>query len=438
MNRTTDEGQSSMTATNAELLARRNAAVVRGIGHTTPISAARALNSEVWDVEGKRYVDFAGGIAVVNTGHCHPKVLAAVRAQMEKFTHTCFQVLMYEPYIELAERLNKLAPMKGEVKTGFFTTGAEATENAIKIARAATGRFGVIAFTGAFHGRTALASAMTGKVVPYKKGLGPVMPDVFHVPFPVPQLDVTVEDSLKFLNFIFKADVDPSRVAAIIVEPVQGEGGFHPAPAELMSAIRAICDEHGIVFIADEVQTGFGRTGTMFAMEQYDIEPDLITVAKSMAGGFPLSGVIGRAAIMDAADPGGLGGTYAGNPLACAAALAVLEVFEEEKLLARSKAIGNRLRARLESLERRNDLMPITALRGPGAMVAFDIVKDRVTQEPDAAATKMVVQRAYQNGLVLLSCGVNANSIRILVPLTASDAIVDEGLDILEQALSSA
>jgi len=427
-----------MTATNAELLARRNAAVVRGIGHTTPISAARALNSEVWDVEGKRYVDFAGGIAVVNTGHCHPKVLAAVRAQMEKFTHTCFQVLMYEPYIELAEKLNKLAPITGELRTGFFTTGAEATENAIKISRAATGRSSIIAFTGAFHGRTALASAMTGKVVPYKKGLGPVMPDVFHVPFPVQQLDVTVEDSLKFLNFIFKADVDPSRVAAIIIEPVQGEGGFHPAPAELMSAIRAICDEHGIVFIADEVQTGFGRTGKMFAMENYDVEPDLVTVAKSMAGGFPLSGVIGRAAIMDAADPGGLGGTYAGNPLACAAALAVLEVFEEEKLVARSNAIGDRLRARLETWQRRNDLMPITAVRGPGAMVAFDIVKDSVSKEPDAAATKMVTQRAYQNGLVLLSCGVNANSIRILVPLTASDAIVDEGLDILEQALAAA
>ena len=427
-----------MSATNAELLARRNAAVVRGIGHTTPISAARALNSEVWDVEGKRYVDFAGGIAVVNTGHCHPKVLAAVRAQMEKFTHTCFQVLMYEPYIELAEKLNKLAPITGELRTGFFTTGAEATENAIKISRAATGRSSIIAFTGAFHGRTALASAMTGKVVPYKKGLGPVMPDVFHVPFPVQQLDVTVEDSLKFLNFIFKADVDPSRVAAIIIEPVQGEGGFHPAPAELMSAIRAICDEHGIVFIADEVQTGFGRTGKMFAMENYDVEPDLVTVAKSMAGGFPLSGVIGRAAIMDAADPGGLGGTYAGNPLACAAALAVLEVFEEEKLVARSNAIGDRLRARLETWQRRNDLMPITAVRGPGAMVAFDIVKDSVSKEPDAAATKMVTQRAYQNGLVLLSCGVNANSIRILVPLTASDAIVDEGLDILEQALAAA
>jgi 4-aminobutyrate aminotransferase / (S)-3-amino-2-methylpropionate transaminase / 5-aminovalerate transaminase len=427
-----------MAATNAELLARRNAAVVRGIGHTTPISAARTLNAEIWDVEGKRYVDFAGGIAVVNTGHCHPKVLAAVRAQMEKFTHTCFQVLMYEPYIELAEKLNKLAPMKGDLKAAFFTTGAEATENAIKIARAATGRSSLIAFTGAFHGRTALASAMTGKVVPYKKGLGPVMPDVFHVPFPASQLDVTVEDSLKFLNFIFKADVDPSRVAAIIIEPVQGEGGFHPAPAELMSAIRAICDEHGIVFIADEVQTGFGRTGKMFAMENYDVEPDLVAVAKSMAGGFPLSGVIGRAAIMDVADPGGLGGTYAGNPLACAAALAVLEVFEEEKLVARSNAIGNRLRARLETLQKRNDLMPITAIRGPGAMVAFDIVKDSVTKEPDAAATKLVTQRAYQNGLVLLSCGVNANSIRILVPLTAADAIVDEGLDILEQALAAA
>lgn len=423
--------------TNAELLSRRQAAVVRGVGHVTPISAQRALNAEIWDVEGKRYVDFAGGIAVVNTGHCHPKILAAVSEQMQRFTHTCFQVLMYEPYILLAERLNAIAPIQGPLKTAFFTTGAEATENAIKIARAATGRSGVISFTGAFHGRTIMASAMTGKVVPYKKGLGPTLPDVWHVPFPVPQFGVSVEDALKFLGYIFKADVDPSRVAAIILEPVQGEGGFHQAPPELMRALRRICDEHGIVLVADEVQTGFGRTAKMFAMEHYDVSPDLICVAKSLAGGFPLSGVIGRAAIMDAADPGGLGGTYAGNPLACAAALAVLDIFAEEKLLDRAAALGTRLMARLEKLRMRNDLMPIADIRGLGAMVAFDIVKERGSAEPDAEATKRVVQFAHENGLILLSCGTNANTIRILTPLTAEEAIVDEGLDILEKALTN-
>ena len=423
--------------TNAELLSRRQAAVVRGVGHVTPISAQRALNAEIWDVEGKRYVDFAGGIAVVNTGHCHPKILAAVSEQMQRFTHTCFQVLMYEPYILLAERLNAIAPIQGPLKTAFFTTGAEATENAIKIARAATGRSGVISFTGAFHGRTIMASAMTGKVVPYKKGLGPTLPDVWHVPFPVPQFGVSVEDALKFLGYIFKADVDPSRVAAIILEPVQGEGGFHQAPPELMRALRRICDEHGIVLVADEVQTGFGRTAKMFAMEHYDVSPDLICVAKSLAGGFPLSGVIGRAAIMDAADPGGLGGTYAGNPLACAAALAVLDIFAEEKLLDRAAALGTRLMTRLEKLRMRNDLMPIADIRGLGAMVAFDIVKERGSAEPDAEATKRVVQFAHENGLILLSCGTNANTIRILTPLTAEEAIVDEGLDILEKALTN-
>jgi 4-aminobutyrate aminotransferase/(S)-3-amino-2-methylpropionate transaminase len=423
--------------TNSDLLSRRNAAVVRGIGHTTPLSASRARNAELWDVEGKRYVDFAGGIAVVNTGHCHPRIIAAVREQMERFTHTCFQVVMYEPYIALAERLNALVPISGPLKSAFFTTGAEATENAIKIARAATDRSGVIAFTGGFHGRTILASSLTGKVVPYKKGLGPALPEVWHVPFPTPHNDVTVEDALKYLGFIFKADVDPSRVAAIIIEPVQGEGGFHQAPPELMRALRRICDEHGIVLIADEVQTGFGRTGTMFAMEHYDVEPDLICVAKSLAGGFPLSGVIGKAPIMDAAEPGGLGGTYAGNPLACVAALAVLDVFEEEKLLERSEAIGARIKARLEALQARNDLLPIRGIRGPGAMVAFDIVKERGGDEPDPNATKRVVQRAYESGLILLSCGTSANTIRILVPLTADDATVDEGLDVLEQALAA-
>jgi 4-aminobutyrate aminotransferase/(S)-3-amino-2-methylpropionate transaminase len=423
-------------STNAELLARRNAAVVRGIGHSTAISAARAENAEVWDVEGRRYIDFAGGIAVLNTGHRHPKVIAAVEAQLGRFTHTCFQVLMYEPYIELAERLNALVPISGPVKSGFFSTGAEATENAIKIARAATGRSGIIAFTGGFHGRTIMAMAMTGKVVPYKKGLGPAQAEVWHVPFPVPQLDVSVEDSLKYLHFLFKADIDPSRVAAIIIEPVQGEGGFHQAPPALMEALRQICDEHGIVLVADEVQTGFGRTGKLFAMEHYSVEPDLICVAKSLAGGFPLSGVIGRAKIMDAADPGGLGGTYAGNPLACAAALAVLDIFRDENLIGRANAIGARIKARLETMQRRNDLIPIAGIRGAGAMIAYDIVKTRGTSEPDAEATKRVTKTAAELGLILLSCGTTANTIRILVPLTAEDHTIDEGLGIMEQALA--
>ena len=424
-------------ATNAELLSRREKAVVRGIGYTTPFFAERAKNAEVWDVEGKRYVDFAGGIAVLNTGHCHPKVMEAVREQMERFTHTCFMVMMYEPFIALAERLNRLAPIDGPAKTALFTTGAEATENAVKIARAHTGRPGVIAFTGAFHGRTALASALTGKVVPYKKGLGPTVPDIWHVPFPVPQFGVTVEDSLKYLAFIFKADVDPSRIAAFIVEPVQGEGGFHQAPPELMRALRRICDEHGIVLIADEVQTGFGRTAKLFAMEHYDVKPDLICVAKSLAGGFPLSGVIGKAEMMDAPGPGGLGGTYAGNPLACAAALAVLDVFEQEKLLDRAAAMGTKIKARLESMRMRNTLVPIADIRGLGAMIAFDIVKDRGGSDADAETTKRVLQRAHNAGLILLSCGVNANTVRILTPLTAEEKILDEGLDILEQALAA-
>jgi 4-aminobutyrate aminotransferase/(S)-3-amino-2-methylpropionate transaminase len=422
--------------TNSELISRRSAAVVRGVGHATPIAAARALNSEIWDVEGKRYIDFAGGIAVLNTGHCHPHVISKVREQLDRFTHTSFQVLLYEPYVALAEKLNTLVPISGPVKSLLLTTGAEATENAIKIARAATGRSGVIAFTGGFHGRTVLAMNMTGKVTPYKKGLGPSIPDIWHVPFSVPGHGVSVDDTLKSLNFLFKADVDPDRVAAIIIEPIQGEGGFHPAPTELMNALRRICDANGILLIADEVQTGFGRTGKMFAMEHYDVEPDIICVAKSLAGGFPLSGVVGRAAIMDAAEVGGLGGTYAGNPLACVAALAVLDVFEKERLLERSVAIGEKLKKTISSWRMRNDLVAVSEPRGPGAMVAFDIVKEHGSDEPDASATKRVTQRAYENGLVLLSCGIDASTIRILVPLTVSEEVLDEGLVILEHALA--
>jgi 4-aminobutyrate aminotransferase / (S)-3-amino-2-methylpropionate transaminase / 5-aminovalerate transaminase len=424
--------------TNAELLARRNKAVARGVAHATPVYAARAENAEIWDAEGKRYIDFAGGIAVLNVGHRHPKVMAAVRDQLDRYTHTAFQVLAYEPYIELAERLNKLAPFKGPAKTVLFTTGAEATENCVKLARAATGRSGIIAFTGAFHGRTMLTMALTGKVLPYKKSFGAMPGEIYHLPFPIAHQGVTVEDSLKALQFLFKADIEPQRVAAIMIEPVQGEGGFYVAPPELLRALRKICDENGIVLVSDEVQAGFARTGKMFGIEHSGVEPDLIAIAKSLAGGFPLSGVVGRAAIMDAAEPGGLGGTYGGNPVACAAALAVLDIIEQEKLLARADAVGQRIKAALEKLSRQNDLLPIAAIRGPGAMVAFEIVKERGGFDPDPEATKRLTTRALELGLVVLSCGVYGNVIRILVPLTASDAIVDEGMSLLGRAMKVA
>jgi 4-aminobutyrate aminotransferase / (S)-3-amino-2-methylpropionate transaminase / 5-aminovalerate transaminase len=425
-------------STNASLHARRTAAVPRGVATAYPVFVDRAVNAEIWDIEGRRFVDFAGGIAVLNTGHRHPKVLAAVQAQLDRYTHTAFQVLPYEPYVELAERLNSLAPFTGEAKTILFSTGAEAVENAIKIARASTGRSGVIAFTGAFHGRTIMAMALTGKVAPYRKKFGLAPPGIYHLPFPTDVDGVSVADSLKALEFLFRADVEPSSVAAIIIEPVQGEGGFNPAPAELLAALRKIADQHGIVLIADEIQTGFARTGKMFGIEHSGVEPDLVTVAKSLAGGFPLSGIIGRAAIMDAAEPGGLGGTYAGSPIACAAALAVLDVIAEERLVERANAMGGTIKAALERTAQRNDTVPMAGIRGPGAMIAFDIVKERGGREPDADATKRVTLAALEEGLVLLSCGVHGNTIRILTPLTASDTILAEGLGKLERALIAA
>ncbi|PSJ55029.1 4-aminobutyrate--2-oxoglutarate transaminase [Pseudaminobacter soli (ex Li et al. 2025)] len=424
--------------TNASLQARRVAAVPRGVATANAVFAQRAEGSELWDAEGNRYIDFGGGIAVLNTGHRHPKVIAAVRDQLDAYTHTAFQIVPYEPYIALCERLNEIAPFKGPAKSILFSTGAEAVENAVKIARAHTGRTNVIAFTGAFHGRTLMTSALTGKVAPYKKKFGPMPAGVWHIPFPVAQHGVTVADSLKALEYLFRADVDPANVAAIIIEPVQGEGGFHPAPTDLLEALRKICDEHGILLIADEVQTGFARTGKMFGIENSGVEPDLITIAKSLAGGFPLSGVVGRAEIMDAPEPGGLGGTYAGSPLACAAALAVLDVIKEEKLIDRANALGDRMKGELTRFAQRNDIVPMAAIRGPGAMIAFDIVKDRVSQEPDADATKRVTQAALAEGLVLLSCGVHANTIRLLMPLTISDALLDEGMAKLERALVAA
>ena len=425
-----------MPTSNAELLARRQNAVPRGVAHATPIFAAAAENAELWDVEGKRYIDFAGGIAVLNTGHRHPKVIAAVERQLALYTHTAFQVAPYEPYIALCERLNRLAPFSGPAKTLLVNSGAEAVENATKIARTATGRPGLIAFAGAFHGRTLMTMGLTGKVAPYKKKAGPMPPELYHIPFPAPSLGVTIEDALKALAQLFKADIDPERVAAIIIEPVQGEGGFHEAPPALLRELRRICDRHGILLIADEVQCGFGRTGRMFGIEHSSVEPDLVTIAKSLGGGFPIAGVIGRAAIMDAVDPGGLGSTYGGNPVACAAALAVLDILVEENLLMRAEEIGARLKQRLAEFQRRSDIVPIAAIRGPGAMVAFDIVEPGAEELPDAA--QRVAKAALADGLILLTCGVHGNTIRILVPLTASDAIIEEGLGILERALVSA
>ena len=418
---------------NAALMARRQAAIPRGVGQSHPIFISRAKNAEIWDVEGKRYVDFAGGIAVLNTGHCHPDIIAAVKAQLDSYTHTCFQVVAYEPYVELAERINALAPGDFAKKTLFLTSGSEAVENAIKIARAHTGRSGVIAFTSGYHGRTMFTLGLTGKIVPYKTGFGPFPAEIFHASFPDPLHGVSVEDSLASIETIFKNDIEASCVAAIIIEPVQGEGGFNVAPFEFLQQLRVLCDKHGILLIADEIQTGAGRTGTWFAVEQSGVAPDLITMAKSMAGGFPISAVVGRADVMDAPAPGGLGGTYAGSPLACAAALAVLKVFEKENLLERSQKLGEYLRKRLLAMAGKHTA--IANVRGLGAMMAIELCNGGDLHAPDPDLTKRLVLEAMRRGLILLSCGTYGNVIRILVPLTASDATVDEGLDIIDAAL---
>ena len=420
---------------NDDLLRRRAAALPRGIASAAPIFAAHAENAELWDVDGKRYIDFAGGIAVLNTGHRHPGVVDAAKKQIDLVTHTAFQVMGYEPYVALAERLNQLVPIEGEVRTVLFSTGAEAVENAVKIARAATGRTGVIAFSGAFHGRTLLTMALTGKVTPYKGAFGPMPPDVFHVPFPIARYGVDVEQSLTALRHLLRSDVGPERVAAIVVEPVQGEGGFHVAPPQLLTALRSVCDEHGILFIVDEVQSGFARTGRWFAIEHADVQPDLMTLAKSLAGGLPLSAVTGRAEVMDAVAPGGLGGTYGGSPVACAAALAVIDAIEQEGLVDRATRLGARVRERLETFAGRDDLLPIAAIRGLGSMLAFDLVRDHDPAEPDGKAARSVTQRALELGLILLSCGVSGETIRLLYPLTIPEEQLDEGLDILERVL---
>lgn len=419
--------------TNSEILSRRQSATPRGVASATSIFVEKAKNAELWDVEGRRYIDFAAGIAVCNTGHCHPKITAAVAKQSELFAHTAFQVVPYESYVSLAERINAIAPIK-DAKTIFMTTGAEAVENAIKIARYHTRRSAVISFAGAFHGRSLLTMGLTGKVVPYKAGFGPFPAEIYHVPFPIEHYGVTPADSLAALDRLFKSDVEPGKVAAIIIEPVQGEGGFYIAPKDFMQSLRQLCDQYGIVLICDEVQSGFARTGKMFATEYAEIEPDLMTMAKALAGGYPLSGVVGKAAIMDAPEPGGLGGTYGGSPIGCAAAHAVLDVIEEEHLIERSNRIGSRMLERIQGIKQQGTAS-IGDIRGLGAMVAFELIKDQAGHVPDPDAVKALTAKALENGLILLSCGIYGNTIRLLAPLTTPDAILDEGLDILEKSL---
>jgi 4-aminobutyrate aminotransferase len=422
-------------STSTDLKARKAAAVPNGVG-TKGIYVAKAENSELWDVDGRRYVDFAAGIAVLNTGHRHPKIMAAVAEQAHAFTHTCFHVVSYESYVRLAERLNALAPGDFAKKTLFLNSGAEAVENAIKIARYHTKRSAVVAFSGGFHGRTHMTMGLTGKVMPYKRGFGPFPAEVYHAEFPQPYHGVTTEQALADIDRLFHADVDPKSVAAVIIEPVQGEGGFNVAPFEFLRALRRLCDEHGIVLIADEVQTGIARTGKMFSIDHAGVVPDLITLAKGLGGGFPLSAVTGRATIMDAAHPGGLGGTYGGNPISIAAAHAVLDVIESEDLCGRAGRVGQRMRSHLEALAKHLPCMG--DVRGLGAMVAFELVKDAKTKEPDADLTASILAHAEQRGLILLSCGTSANVVRLLAPLTIPDAVLEEGLTILSAAVRDA
>lgn len=418
---------------NEQIQARKAAATPRGVGVTAPFFADRAEGAELWDVEGRRFIDFAGGIAVMNVGHGHPQVKAALQAQLERFTHTCYQVVPYEGYVALAEKLNALTPGTHAKKTAFFSTGAEAVENAVKIARAHTQRSGVIAFGGAFHGRSLFAVALTGKVQPYKAGFGPFPPEIYHAPFPCHC--ASLAEVKRAVQQLFKADIEPSRVAAIIFEPVQGEGGFNVIQPEAVRWLRELCDAHGILLVADEVQTGFGRTGTLFAMEQFGVVPDILVSAKSLAAGLPLSAVTGRADVMDAPAPGGLGGTYAGNPMAIAAAHAVIEIMAEEQLPQRGAMLGARLQTLLSGM--RATVPQIADVRGLGAMVAVEFRRPG-TAEPDADFTKRVQAQALQRGLILLSCGVDANVLRFLFPLTIAEPLFDDALTILQASLQAA
>jgi len=414
--------------TNASLQARKTKVIARGQGNVYPVYVERAENSELWDVEGKRYIDFGTGIAVCNTGHSHPKVVNAVKEQLDKFSHTCVMVNPYEVAVELAEKLVEAAPGESDKKAIFVSTGAEAVENCVKIARAHTGRRGIIAFNGGFHGRTNLTMALTGKITPYKNLFGPFPGDIFHAPFPVECHDITVKQSLKAIENLFKVDIAPSDVAAIIVESVQGEGGFYAAPTEFLQALRNICDEHGIVLIADEIQTGFGRTGKMFSFEHSGVEADLMTMAKGIAGGFPIAAVVGKSDIMDAPLPGGLGGTYGGSPVACAAALAVLDVIKEENLIERSVQVGALFNERLSALKSQYPDI-ILDVRNQGSMIAMELIVDGDSEQANTQLTQAIIGKAAEYGLVLLACGFYGNVIRFLPALTISDELANEGLD---------
>ena len=420
---------------NMDWQARKNDAIARGEGNIAPVYVERAQGSEIWDVEGNRYIDFGTGIAVTSAGHSHPKIVAAVAEQLERFSHTCVMVTPYDSAVRLAEKLNELVPGNSKKKSIFVTTGAEAVENAVKIARAHTGRRGVIAFNGGYHGRTSLTMGLTGKITPYKNLFGPFPAEIYHARFPIEYHGISVEDSLKAVNDLFLADIAPSDVAAIIVEPVQGEGGFYPAPVEFLQALRALCDEHGILLIIDEIQTGFARTGKMFCSEYAGIEADLMTVAKGMANGFPIAAVVGKADIMDAPLPGGIGGTYAGSPLGCVAGLAMMEVIEEEGLVEAANHVGEVFRKRLDALQARFPTTIGHLRTSHGAMMAMELVKHGDAEQPDPDLTKALVGRAYENGLALLSCGARGNVIRFLPALNISTELMNEGLDILEKCL---
>ncbi len=410
--------------------------VARGVVAAHPIFAARAQGSRIWDTDGREYLDFAAGIGVLNVGHNHPTVLAAVRNQLDRFVHTCFQVVMYEPYVELGRRLGELLPTLAPTKAFFATTGAEAVENAVKIARAATGRPAVIAFQGGFHGRTLMGMTLTGMSSPYKQSFGPFAPEVYHAPYPYEYRGWSSERALDGLQELFASDVAPNRVAAILIEPQLGDGGFVPAPVAYLQRLREIASQHGILLILDEIQSGFGRTGRMFSFEHAGIVPDLVTVAKGLANGFPLSGVIGRAAVMDVPDPGGLGGTYGGNPVSCAAALAVLDVFRDENLLCRAERLGAILGEGLANMAARHEC--IGDVRGVGTMKAIEIVRDRDSKAPDADRTAAILEGARARGLIVIRCGANRNVVRLLPPLVTTDAEAHRALEILDQAVGAA
>src|SRR6202171_5749019 len=420
--------------TSAELAELRAKYVPRGITTAHPVAADRAKGSELWDVSGRRYIDFAGGIGVMNVGHAHPHVMEAVRAQLERATHTSFQVVMYESYLRLAERLCDVTPLPGPKKAVFFTTGAEAIENAVKIARAYTGRPAVISFRGSFHGRTLLTLSLTGSVSPYKQNFGPYAAEIYQSPFPYEYRGWNTERAVASLESLFESEVSPKRVAAVIIEPVLGEGGFVPAPPDFLRRLRELTERHGILLIVDEIQTRFRRTGKFFGIEHSDVEPDLVTVAKSLAAGFPLSGVVGRADVMDAPDPGGLGGTYGGNPIACAAGVAVMDVMRDEKLPDRAARIGSVLGERMQTGAAEHEI--VGDVRVVGAMAGMELVRDRGTKEPADTETAKVLAVAREKGLIVLRAGAHHNVIRTLMPLNIPDDQLMEGLDMLGSALA--